>query len=33
VHPGMLGHLGYFLVMIVIGVAVATRRLGALLLR
>jgi lipooligosaccharide transport system permease protein len=33
VHTGLLGHLAYFLVMIVIGVAVAARRLDALLLR
>jgi lipooligosaccharide transport system permease protein len=33
VHVGMLGHLGYFLVMIAIGVTVAARRLDALLLR
>jgi ABC-type multidrug transport system, permease component len=32
-HLGLLGHLSYFLVMIAIGVAVAARRLGALLLR
>jgi lipooligosaccharide transport system permease protein len=30
---GMLGHLSYFLVMIAVGVRVATRRLGKLLLR
>jgi lipooligosaccharide transport system permease protein len=29
---GLLGHLAYFVVMIVLGVAVAARRLGALLL-
>jgi lipooligosaccharide transport system permease protein len=28
----LLGHLGYFVVMIVLGVALAARRLGALLL-
>jgi lipooligosaccharide transport system permease protein len=33
VHLGMLGNLGYFLVMIAIGVAVAARRLDALLLK
>ncbi len=33
VHIGMLGHLGYFVVMIVLGVTVAARRLDALLLR
>ena len=33
VHVGMLGHLGYFLVMIALGVTVAARRLDALLLR
>jgi lipooligosaccharide transport system permease protein len=33
VHLGMLGHTAYFLVMIVIGVVVAARRLDALLLR
>lgn len=33
VHVGMLGNLGYFAVMIVLGVAVAARRLDALLLR
>jgi lipooligosaccharide transport system permease protein len=33
VHLGMLGHLGYFLVMIVGGLAVASRRLGVLLLK
>lgn len=33
VHVGMLGNLAYFLVMIAIGVVVAARRLGALLLR
>jgi lipooligosaccharide transport system permease protein len=32
VGVGLLGHLAYFAVMIVLGVAVATRRLGALLL-
>jgi lipooligosaccharide transport system permease protein len=33
VHPGLLGHLGYFAVMIIVGVALAARRLDALLLR
>lgn len=33
VHLGMLGNLAYFLVMIVVGVVVATRRLDVLLLR
>ncbi|MCX6465212.1 MAG: ABC transporter permease [Pseudonocardiales bacterium] len=33
VHVGMLGNLGYFVVMTVVGVAVASRRLNALLLR
>ena len=33
VHIGMLGNLAYFAVMIVLGVAVASRRLDALLLR
>ncbi len=33
VHVGMIGHLAYFLVMIVLGTVVATRRLDALLLR
>jgi lipooligosaccharide transport system permease protein len=33
VHLGMLGHAAYFLVMIVVGVVMATRRLDALLLR
>jgi lipooligosaccharide transport system permease protein len=33
VHAGMFGHLGYFLVMIVVGVVVAARRLDVLLLR
>jgi lipooligosaccharide transport system permease protein len=33
VHLGMLGHLTYFLVMIALGVTVASRRLDALLLR
>ena len=33
VHVGMFGHLAYFLVMIVVGVVVAARRLDALLLR
>ncbi|MBC8093978.1 MAG: ABC transporter permease [Pseudonocardia sp.] len=33
VHVGMLGNLAYFAVMIVLGVAVASRRLDALLLR
>lgn len=33
VHVGLLGNLAYFLVMIIVGVAVAARRLGALLLR
>ena len=33
VHVGMFGHLAYFLVMIVLGVAVAARRLDVLLLR
>jgi lipooligosaccharide transport system permease protein len=32
VGVGLLGHLAYFVVMIVLGVAVAARRLGALLL-
>ena len=32
VHVGMFGHLGYFVVMTVVGVAVAARRLDALLL-
>ncbi len=32
IHPGLLGHLGYFLVMIVGGLAVAGRRLDVLLL-
>jgi len=33
VHPGMFGHLGYFLVMIIGGLAVASRRLNVLLLK
>jgi lipooligosaccharide transport system permease protein len=33
VHLGMLGHLGYFVVMAAVGVVVAARRLEALLLR
>jgi lipooligosaccharide transport system permease protein len=33
VQAGLLGHLAYFVVMIVVGVAVAARRLEALLLR
>ena len=33
VHLGLLGHLAYFVVMSVLGVAVAARRLDALLLR
>jgi lipooligosaccharide transport system permease protein len=33
VHLGMLGHFAYFLVMIALGVTVASRRLDALLLR
>jgi lipooligosaccharide transport system permease protein len=33
VHVGMFGHLGYFLVMIAVGVVVAARRLDSLLLR
>ena len=33
VHLGMLGHLGYFLVMIVGGLVVASRRLDVLLLK
>jgi lipooligosaccharide transport system permease protein len=33
VHAGLLGHLSYFLVMIVVGVVVAARRLDVLLLR
>jgi lipooligosaccharide transport system permease protein len=33
VHVGMFGHLGYFVVMTVVGVAIAARRLDALLLR
>jgi lipooligosaccharide transport system permease protein len=33
VHLGMLGHLTYFLVMIALGVTIASRRLDALLLR
>ena len=33
VHVGMLGHLAYFVVMMAVGVVVATRRLDALLLR
>jgi lipooligosaccharide transport system permease protein len=33
VHAGLLGHLGYFLVMIVAGVVVAARRLDVLLLK
>ncbi|MCW0214698.1 MAG: ABC transporter permease [Pseudonocardia sp.] len=33
VHLGLLGHLAYFVVMALIGLAVAGRRLGALLLR
>jgi lipooligosaccharide transport system permease protein len=33
VHAGMLGNLAYFAVMIVLGVAVASRRLDTLLLR
>ena len=33
VHVGIFGHLGYFLVMIAVGVVVAARRLDALLLR
>jgi lipooligosaccharide transport system permease protein len=33
VHVGMLGHLAYFLVMVVFGVLLAVRRLDALLLR
>lgn len=32
-HVGMLGHLAYFLVMIAVGLVVATRRLGVLLLK
>jgi lipooligosaccharide transport system permease protein len=32
VGVGLLGHLAYFVVMIVLGVVVAARRLGALLL-
>jgi lipooligosaccharide transport system permease protein len=33
VHVGLLGHLGYFLVMIVGGLVVAGRRLDILLLK
>jgi lipooligosaccharide transport system permease protein len=33
VHIGMLGHLGYFAVMIVVGLVVAARRLDTLLLK
>jgi lipooligosaccharide transport system permease protein len=33
VHAGLLGHVGYFLVMIVAGAVVAVRRLGVLLLQ
>jgi lipooligosaccharide transport system permease protein len=33
VHVGMLGNLAYFAVMIVLGVAVTSRRLDRLLLR
>jgi len=33
VHAGLLGHLAYFLVMIVVGSVVAARRLDILLLR
>jgi lipooligosaccharide transport system permease protein len=33
VHVGMLGHTAYFLVMIALGLVVAARRLGALLLK
>jgi lipooligosaccharide transport system permease protein len=33
VHAGLLGHLGYFLAMIVAGVVVAARRLDVLLLK
>lgn len=33
VHVGMFGHLAYFVVMIVVGVTLAARRLDALLLR
>jgi len=33
VHAGLLGHLAYFLVMIVVGMAVAARRLDVLLLK
>ena len=33
VQAGLLGHVGYFLVMIVVGVVVAARRLGVLLLQ
>jgi lipooligosaccharide transport system permease protein len=32
IHAGLLWHLGYFVVMAVIGLRIATRRLGALLL-
>ncbi len=33
IHAGLLGHLAYFLVMIVVGLVVAARRLDVLLLR
>ncbi len=33
VHIGLLGHVGYFVVMAAVGTAVAARRLGTLLLR
>jgi lipooligosaccharide transport system permease protein len=33
IHAGLLGHLAYFLVMIVVGLVVATRRLDVLLLK
>jgi lipooligosaccharide transport system permease protein len=32
IHAGLLWHLGYFVVMAVVGLRIATRRLGALLL-
>ncbi len=31
IHAGLLGHLAYFLVMIVVGLVVAARRLDVLL--
>jgi lipooligosaccharide transport system permease protein len=33
IHAGLLGHLGYFLAMIVAGLVVAARRLDVLLLK